>query len=124
MTSTSCRTSECTSGCAGYVPDLVVVYRGSAFHDNGYDPGGVLLVVEVVSPSSLTLDRITKPAVYAEQGIPFYWRIEAEPRLLCHRLDSVIGGYVLDRELAPGAAATSGQVSVLGGQAQQRAAPP
>ncbi|MGH3903477.1 MAG: Uma2 family endonuclease [Pseudonocardiaceae bacterium] len=85
-----------------YVPDLVVVYRSTAFHDNGYDPGGVLLAVEVVSPSSVTLDRITKPVVYAEQGIPFYWRIEAEPRLLCHRLDPATGGYVLDRELAPG----------------------
>lgn len=85
-----------------YVPDLVVVYRDTAFHDNGYDPGGVLLAVEVVSPSSVTHDRITKPAVYAEQGIPFYWRIEAEPRLLCQRLDPVTDTYVLDRELAPG----------------------
>ena len=85
-----------------YVPDLVVVYRDTAFHDYGYDPDGVLLAVEVVSPSSVTLDRITKPAVYAEQGIPFYWRIEAEPRLLCYRLDPATGDYLLDRELAPG----------------------
>ncbi len=85
-----------------YVPDLVVVYRDTAFHDNGYDPGGVLLAVEVVSPSSVTLDRITKPAVCAEQGIPFYWRIEAEPRLFCHRLDPATGTYALDLELAPG----------------------
>lgn len=85
-----------------YVPDLVVVYRDTAFHDNGYDPGGVLLAVEVVSPSSVTLDRITKPAIYAEQGIPFYWRIEAEPRLRCHRLAPATGSYLLDRELAPG----------------------
>ncbi|MCA1672066.1 MAG: Uma2 family endonuclease, partial [Actinobacteria bacterium] len=85
-----------------YVPDLVVVYRDTAFHDNGYDPGGVLLAVEVVSPSSVTLDRITKPAVYTEQGIPFYWRIEAEPRLFCHRLDPATYAYALDRELAPG----------------------
>ncbi|MGH3979820.1 MAG: Uma2 family endonuclease [Pseudonocardiaceae bacterium] len=85
-----------------YVPDLVVVYRDAAFHDNGYDPGGVLLAVEVVSPSSVTLDRITKPAVYAEQGIPFYWCIEAEPRLLCHHLDPAAGTYNLDGELAPG----------------------
>jgi len=85
-----------------YVPDLVVVYRDAAFHDNGYDPGGVLLAVEVVSPSSVTLDRITKPAVYAEQGIPFYWRIEAEPKLFCHRLDPATSTYALDRELAPG----------------------
>ncbi len=33
-----------------YAPDLVVVYRGTAFHDHGYDPGGVLLAVEAVSP--------------------------------------------------------------------------
>jgi len=46
--------------------------------------------------------RITKPAVYAEQGIPFYWRIEAEPRLFCHRLDPATSTYALDRELAPG----------------------
>lgn len=85
-----------------YVPDLVVVYRDTAFHDNGYDPDGVLLAAEAVSASSVTLDRITKPAVYAEQGIPFYWRVEAEPRLLCHRLDPATGSYVLDRELAPG----------------------
>ena len=79
-----------------------MVYRDAAFHDNGYDPGGVLLAVEVVSPSSVTLDRITKPAVYAEQVIPFYWRIEAEPRLFCHRLDPATGTYALDLELAPG----------------------
>ncbi len=64
--------------------------------------GGVLLAVEVVSPSSVTLDRITKPAVYAEQGIPFYWRIEAEPRLYCHRIDPATGSHALDRKLAPG----------------------
>lgn len=85
-----------------YVPDLVVVYRDTAFHDNGYDPGGVLLAVEVVSPSSMTLDRITKPAVYAEQGIPFYWRIEPEPRLFCYHLDPAVGSYAVNRELAPG----------------------
>lgn len=85
-----------------YVPDLVVVYRDTAFHDHGYDPGGVLLAVEIVSPSSVTLDRITKPAVYAEQGIRLYWRIEAEPSLLCHRLAPATGSYVLDRELASG----------------------
>lgn len=85
-----------------YVPDLVVVYRDTAFHDHGYDPGGVLLAVEIVSPSSVTLDRINKPAVYVEQSIPFYWRIEADPRLLCHHIAPATGSYVLDRELAPG----------------------
>jgi len=87
-----------------YVPDLVVVYRDAFFHDNGYDLGGVLLVVEVVSPGSVTLDRITKPAVYAEQGIPYFWRIDDGPRLLAHRLDSATGSYALDVELGPGKA--------------------
>ncbi len=34
--------------------------------------------------------------------IPFYWRIEAEPRLFCHRLDPATSTYALDLELAPG----------------------
>ena len=37
-----------------YVPDLLAVRRDTPFHDNGYDPTGVLLVVEAVSPSSVT----------------------------------------------------------------------
>jgi Uma2 family endonuclease len=84
-----------------YVPDLVVVYRDNPFHDNGYDPGGVLLVVEVVSPSSVTLDRVTKPAVYAEQGIPFFWRIDDGPTLQAYRLDPAAGTYRLTTELKP-----------------------
>ena len=84
-----------------YIPDLVVVYRDNPFHDNGYDPGGVLLVVEVVSPSSVTLDRVTKPAVYAEQGIPYFWRIDDGPTLQTFRLDPATGSYVRDAELGP-----------------------
>lgn len=83
-----------------YVPDLMVVYRDTPFHDNGYDPGGVLLVVEAVSPSSVTLDRVTKPAIYAEQGIPYFWRIEDGPRLQTYQLDH--DSYVLRSDLGPG----------------------
>jgi Uma2 family endonuclease len=36
----------------------------------------VPLAVEVVSPSSVTHDRFTKPVLYAEAGIPSYWRVE------------------------------------------------
>lgn len=84
-----------------YVPDLLVVYRDTPFHDSGYDPGGVLLVLEAVSPGSVTLDRVTKPAVYAEQGIPSFWRIDDGPRLQAYRLDPGTGSYVLDLELGP-----------------------
>jgi Uma2 family endonuclease len=36
-------------------------------------------VVEVVSPGSITTDRVTKPAQYAAAGIPAYWRVETDP---------------------------------------------
>lgn len=87
-----------------YVPDLTVVYRGTPYHDFGYDPGGVLLVVEVVSPSSVTLDRRAKPGVYAEQGIPFFWRIDDGPLLQSFRLDPATGGYLPAVNLGPGEA--------------------
>jgi len=42
-------------------------------------PAEVLLAVEVVSPGSVTTDRITKPAQYAAAGIANFWRVETEP---------------------------------------------
>lgn len=45
-------------------------------------PSRVVLAVEVVSPSSVTNDRITKPAQYAAARIPAYWRVETEGTLL------------------------------------------
>lgn len=41
----------------------------------------VLLAVEVVSPGSVTTDRITKPAQYAAAGIRSLWRVETRPEL-------------------------------------------
>jgi Uma2 family endonuclease len=95
-----------------YVPDLLAVHRGTPYHDNGFDPGGVLLVVEAVSPSSVTMDRVTKPAIYAEQGIPYFWRLDAvdrdAPRLEAYALDADAdaGRYVLDVEFGPGKTGT------------------
>ncbi|OLC74724.1 MAG: hypothetical protein AUH78_10770 [Gemmatimonadetes bacterium 13_1_40CM_4_69_8] len=40
----------------------------------------LLLVVEVLSPSSLRYDRFTKRRLYQEQGIPVYWIVDAERR--------------------------------------------
>ncbi|GAA0396276.1 Uma2 family endonuclease [Streptomyces luteireticuli] len=44
------------------------------------------LAVEVVSTGSRSDDRIRKPALYAESGVPSYWRIELEEdrRLAVH----------------------------------------
>lgn len=92
-----------------YVPDLLVVHSSTLFHDNGYDPGGVLLVLEAVSPSSVTMDRVTKPAIYAEQGIPYFWRIdtpdEGQVQLQAFALGAK-GTYVQEAELGPGATGT------------------
>lgn len=61
-------------------PDLVVIPMSLVGRrTRPIPPGDVLLVVEVVSPGSVTTDRITKPAQYAAAGIPAYWRLETDP---------------------------------------------
>ncbi|WP_163567439.1 Uma2 family endonuclease [Fodinicola feengrottensis] len=75
-----------------YVPDAMVVKANTPFHDNAYDASGVLLVAEVVSPSSVTMDRAAKPAVYAECGIPSYWRVDRDLTMHCFEL--IDGAYV------------------------------
>ena len=62
-------------------PDVAVV-RSEALSAASITPADVLLAVEVVSPSSVSNDRITKPAQYAAAGIPWFWRIETDPPLL------------------------------------------
>jgi Uma2 family endonuclease len=49
-----------------------------------YTPEEVVLAVEIVSPTSQSMDRITKPALYAQAGIPFYWCIETEDKITVH----------------------------------------
>jgi Uma2 family endonuclease len=39
-------------------------------------------VCEIVSPSSVRLDRLRKTAIYLEAGVPFFWIIDPEARLL------------------------------------------
>lgn len=69
-------------------PDLLV-YRRSARDQKYAGPGDVLLAIEVMSPSSVTRDRVTKPKQYAEFGIPHFWRLERRPQLtlVTHVLD-------------------------------------
>lgn len=58
-------------------PDLVIGSRAELTADVLYfAPRAVAAAVEVVSPSNSATDRITKPALYAEAGIPTYIRVE------------------------------------------------
>ena len=63
------------------MPDLLVC-RSTAVDAGRIRAADVLLAVEVMSPSSVSTDRVTKPAQYAAAGIPHFWRLEPTTRLL------------------------------------------
>lgn len=71
------------------IPDIIVV-RGE-FADIGTTrcpAEEVILAAEIVSPGSRTQDRSIKPRLYAEAGIPHFWRLELAPapRLYIYQL--------------------------------------
>ncbi|WP_327328706.1 Uma2 family endonuclease (plasmid) [Streptomyces sp. NBC_01210] len=77
------------------VPDVVVADAGATVEDSvSIDAEAVQLVVELVSPGNKTMDRRLKPLLYAEAGIPSYWRLEFDPspRLVVGELEN--GRYV------------------------------
>lgn len=78
-------------------PD-VFVYRSDTIRVNPTRPEHVLLVAEIVSPGSETIDRKTKPDEYAQAGIRYYWRIEHmetdEPVVFTYILDESTRRYV------------------------------
>src|SRR5260370_10661488 len=59
-------------------PDAVV-YDASLPDDEILRPQHCVLVVEVMSPGSVTTDQTDKPAEYAAAGIASYWRFEPDP---------------------------------------------
>jgi len=76
-------------------PDLVVLPMSLVGQrTRPIPPSDVLLVIEVVSPGSITTDRITKPAQYAAAGIPAYWRIETDPDISLTAYELPEGGTV------------------------------
>jgi Uma2 family endonuclease len=66
-------------------PDVLVVGIEAADREpSRFLPQEVLLVVEIVSPGSVTMDRVAKPALYAQAGIPYYWRVESDAGIVVH----------------------------------------
>lgn len=78
------------------IPDVLVTTIEAARQDlPRFAPYDVTLAVEIESPSSYTMDRITKPALYANAGIPHYWRVALDGGLCVtvYRLDPVAEVY-------------------------------
>lgn len=68
-----------------FIPDVLVATEEAAQRrSRTYAPHEVVLAVEIVSPSSLSMDRITKPALYAAAGIPHFWRIETTDGIIVY----------------------------------------
>lgn len=64
----------------GPIPDLLITPVDDLIaYPRGLPAGLVHTVVEVVSPSNAFTDRKTKTDLYAEAGIPCYWRVEQKP---------------------------------------------
>jgi Uma2 family endonuclease len=60
------------------IPDLMVV-RSEDPGRHWFAPAEVAVAIEIESPGNHVEDRTTKPAIYAQFGIPHYWRIEPSP---------------------------------------------
>ena len=62
------------------IPDIAIV-RADAARDAelSLPASAMAAVIEIVSPSTRRIDRLVKPSVYAEAGIPTYWRLELHP---------------------------------------------
>ncbi|APA95518.1 hypothetical protein NS506_01447 [Nocardia seriolae] len=58
------------------IPDLLVCTGPIPWDERGIPVDRVRLVVEVVSRSTAAMDRRVKPDLYADGGIPNFWRIE------------------------------------------------
>jgi Uma2 family endonuclease len=78
-------------------PD-VVVYDASLPDDAVLRPEHCLLVIEIMSQGSITLDRIDKPGEYAASGITHFWRIESDDQkinVFRYQLDPMTRTYAL-----------------------------
>jgi Uma2 family endonuclease len=67
-------------------PDVFVVPAGM-FPDadvtpKWHDITGLLLAVEIISPSSVRVDRVTKRDHYLDAGVPEYWIVDLDARII------------------------------------------
>ncbi|MDB4881279.1 MAG: hypothetical protein JWL95_45, partial [Gemmatimonadetes bacterium] len=67
-------------------PDLFIVPVGNEppeWGEGGWsDVGSLLLAVEIISPSSVRTDRITKRDYYLDVGVPDYFIVDVDARII------------------------------------------
>jgi Uma2 family endonuclease len=63
-------------------PDLFVVRPDEASTLDWAQMKHLLLAIEVLSPSSSRADRFTKRRLYQEVGIPLYWMVDADEKVV------------------------------------------
>ncbi len=82
-------------------PDLIVVHASaeSSVDQTDYAAEHVVLAVEVQSPESKVRDRHRKPQLYADAGIPHFWRVEdggeGKPVVYVYELDPATETYAV-----------------------------
>lgn len=79
-------------------PDVMVVRAAACtgLDQTTFRPNDVVLAIEVVSPDSVERDRHRKPQLYAEAGIPHFWRVEnvdGRAVVYTYQLDPATGKY-------------------------------
>lgn len=65
-------------GTSGRSPDVAVRRSPRKGRTVWIDPADLLLLIEIVSPGSVELDRLLKPVEYAQAGVRHFWRVERE----------------------------------------------
>jgi Uma2 family endonuclease len=77
-----------------FVPDIIVVPRPAMkARRRGVTPSDARLVVEVLSPSNAGHDLMLKRHAYAAAGIPLYWIVDEDQRILTVLSLATDGGY-------------------------------
>jgi Uma2 family endonuclease len=80
-------------------PDLFVVPLVQGKKPRAWeDVRALLLVVEVLSPSTGHTDRLRKRQLYQRQGVPEYWIVDVDNRVIeCWRTKKDVGTVFTDR---------------------------
>ncbi|MBL8998328.1 MAG: Uma2 family endonuclease [Gemmatimonadetes bacterium] len=64
-------------------PDLFVIPRGTEERPRDWaDVKSLLLAIEVLSPATARADRHRKRLIYQDQGVPEYWIVDLDARLV------------------------------------------